>query len=143
MTAKKPPRLPLPSSATSKEAPSPDARERSIPDYLEGKEDWTHGDFVLDALSRGYSKAQAERFALQYLWRLGKREYPPPAVDGFTVVSDRPLFKDGGQVAFLFRTARGRRRYQFFTDAGRRVGPSHDALAGAVAWQMKFGWVSI
>lgn len=120
-----------------------DARERSIPDYLEGKEDWTCDDFIKDARAHGYTLPKAERFAAQYLWKLGKLELSAPELIGFRPVSRTPFFKDGGQVAFLYVATRGRKIYQFHTLAGRRVGPSQSNLAGAVVWQMKAGWVSV
>lgn len=141
MAAKK---TPTPSPPNPPPKPTkPGGRERSIPDYLEGREAWTKTDFVVDALRHGYTKAQAERFAAQYLWKLGKLVLTPPEVEGFKPSSDMPVFKDGGQVAFLYRSTTGRRVFRFYTLAGQRVGPDHAALAAAVVWQMKSGWVSI
>lgn len=128
--------------ATVKKAQAASRRERSIPDYLRGCEGWTREDFVKDSIAHGYSRDKAERFAMMYLWKLGKLELHPVPVEGFKPFSSMPLFKDGGQVAFLYRSVKGR-TFRFYTDSGRRIGPDQPALAAAVSWQMKAGWVAI
>ena len=110
-----------------------------IPEYLRPYRDWESDDFIRDALRSGYTRAQADRFALQYLYKLGRLSFVLPIVPGW-MASPTPLFKDGGKVAFLFHDVGGR-QFRYHALSGERLSPTQSNLAGAVVWQMKHKWI--
>jgi len=110
-----------------------------IPDYLRPLMSWDAEDFERDAISRGYTKAQAKRFALQYPFLLGKFSPKPPKLPkGWKTTPLSVSFKDGGRIAFL---AWKGRQHAFFAKNGRRLSPIQPHLAAAVCWGDAHGWV--
>jgi len=110
-----------------------------VPEYLRAYKRWTHDDFVRDALRGAFTRAEAARFAKQYLWKLGKLKLEAPVLPGWKTCGT-PHFKDGGRIAFLYY--RGR-RHRFVSQAGRMLGPEQPHLVGAVMWASLNGWHSI
>ena len=108
-----------------------------LPEYLKPFADWTGPMFYRDAINHGYTRAQAQRFVRLYLHLLGKEELRPAEVLGWIPLRS-PLLKDGGKLAFLYR--QGRRRFQYFTEQGKKLGPEQPHLAAACAWADANDW---
>jgi hypothetical protein len=110
-----------------------------VPDHLRPIARATPEEIERDAVRGGYRKAQARRFAVQYLLKLGRVRLAPPSVDGF-VFRGTPYVKDGGRVAFLGERTKGR-GFDLFDRRGRSLGLDEPFLAAAVSRVIDAGWV--
>lgn len=115
-------------------------RVNELRDYLRSRSHWDGVDIYTDTLSDGYARSQAQRFALQYLWLLGKLRIDFPEIDGYEPRT--VLFKDGGDVACEYASTRGRKFRVYSVRTGRRLGPEHPHIASLLAWTRSRGWVS-